>query len=88
MADDYERLRSGLEALTVYTSGDPALVNQYFADRRRDGTYGELADGALSFGAALLRKLSAVAGQTEAEILQEFARAIHRHELGSDEEPS
>ncbi|MFF3643412.1 hypothetical protein [Streptomyces sp. NPDC002564] len=89
MSGDHERLCSGLEALTVYTSGDPELVNQYFADRRRDGSYGELADGALSFGAVLLKELSVLTGKAEAEVLQDFARAINRHELGSgEEEPS
>ncbi|MFF4146652.1 hypothetical protein ACFY0A_36145 [Streptomyces sp. NPDC001698] len=82
---DYDRIRTGIEFMTAYVSGD--LANEYVAQRRREDPMAAeaLMDGTAALCALLLGKLAQNSGKTKHEVLQEFARATHRHEQQSDD---
>ncbi|MFE9018627.1 hypothetical protein ACFYNL_08660 [Streptomyces sp. NPDC007808] len=81
MSGDYDRIRTGIELMTAYVSGNDLLA-AYVAERRRDDPSASdvLMDGAAALCALLLRKIARETGRTEHEILQELARGTHRHE--------
>ncbi|MEU5324507.1 hypothetical protein AB0G67_48555 [Streptomyces sp. NPDC021056] len=84
MASDYDRIRTGIELMTAYVSGDD-LMTAYVAERRREDPMATeaLMDGAAALCALLLRKVARETGKTEHEVLQELARGTHRHEQQS-----
>ncbi|MFI6009154.1 hypothetical protein ACIBAG_10015 [Streptomyces sp. NPDC051243] len=81
MSSDYDRIRTGIEFMTAYVSGNELLA-AYVAERRReDPSAAEaLMDGTAALCALLLRKIARETGKPEHEILQELARGTHRHE--------
>ncbi|MGW0596118.1 hypothetical protein ACWD11_03120 [Streptomyces sp. NPDC002776] len=86
MGNDYDRIRTGIEFMTAYVSGDD-LLGAYMAERRREGPAAAetLMDGTAALCAALLRTLARTTGKSEHEILQELARGTHRREQKSGE---
>ncbi|WP_435272206.1 hypothetical protein [Streptomyces parvulus] len=85
MSSDHDRIRTGIEFMTAYVSGDE-LLTAYIAERRREDplTAETLMDGASALCALLLHKLARETGQSEHHILQELARGTHRHERGTE----
>ncbi|MFI8192190.1 hypothetical protein ACIF8T_25985 [Streptomyces sp. NPDC085946] len=86
MSNDYDRIRTGIEFMTAYVSGDE-LLTAYLAERRHEDPAAaeKLMDGVSALCALLLHKLARDTGQTEHVILQELARGTHRHEQQSDD---
>jgi hypothetical protein len=86
MTSDYERVRTGIEFMTAYVSGND-LLSAYLAERRREDPAAaeNLMDGTAALCAALLRTLARMTGKPEHQILQELARGTHRHEQRSDD---
>ncbi|MFJ8537725.1 hypothetical protein [Streptomyces sp. NPDC093591] len=84
MSSDYDRIRTGIEFMTAYVSGNE-LLTAYVAERRREDPMAAeaLMDGAAALCALLLRKIARETGKTEHELLQELARGTHRHEQQS-----
>ncbi|MDO0915213.1 MULTISPECIES: hypothetical protein [unclassified Streptomyces] len=84
MSSDYDRIRTGIELMTAYVSGND-LLSAYVAERRREDPMAAeaLMDGSAALCALLLRKIARETGKTEHEILQELARGTHRHEQQS-----
>ncbi|WP_369169119.1 hypothetical protein AB5J49_14900 [Streptomyces sp. R28] len=84
MSSDYDRIRTGIEFMTAYVSGNE-LLSAYVAERRREDPMAAeaLMDGTAALCALLLRKVARETGTTEHEILQELARGTHRHEQQS-----
>ncbi|GGQ45868.1 hypothetical protein ACWDTR_13830 [Streptomyces sp. NPDC003470] len=87
MSSDYDRVRTGIEFMTAYVSGDDLLA-EYVAERRREDPLATeaLMDGAAALCAQLLRTMARVTGKTEHELLQELARGTYRHEQQSDDD--
>ncbi|KUL40545.1 hypothetical protein [Streptomyces regalis] len=84
MSSDYDRIRTGIEFMTAYVSGNDLLAAYVGERRREDPRAAEaLMDGASALCALLLRKMARETGKTEQEILQELARGTHRHEQQS-----
>lgn len=81
MSSDYDRIRTGIEFMTAYVSGND-LLSAYVAERRHEDPSATeaLMDGAAALCALLLHKIAKETGKTEQEILQELARGTHRHE--------
>ncbi|WP_406488998.1 hypothetical protein [Streptomyces phaeochromogenes] len=86
MSNDYDRIRTGIEFMTAYVSGND-LMTAYVAERRREDpqTAETLMDGTAALCAMLLGKMARDTGKTQHEILQELARGTHRHEQQSGE---
>ena len=84
MSSDYDRIRTGIELMTAYVSGNE-LLSAYVAERRREDPRATeaLMDGASALCALLLHKMARDTGKTEHELLQELARGTHRHEQQS-----
>ncbi|MFG2029997.1 hypothetical protein [Streptomyces sp. NPDC048825] len=79
-ANDYDRVRLGVEAMTAYISGND-LMTQFMAQRRAsDGSLDQVADGATALCALLLAQMSRMTGKPEQEILQEIAHSLNRTE--------
>ncbi|APY89790.1 hypothetical protein DCW30_16380 [Streptomyces alfalfae] len=78
--NDYDRVRAGIEAMTAYISGEPAM-DAYIADiRAKDGNLDHLADSATALCAALLFQIAGMTGKTQHEVLQELAHGLNRSE--------
>lgn len=86
MSSDYDRVRTGIEFMTAYVSGDE-LLTEYLEERRREdpGATETLLDGTAALCAALLHTLARTTGRSEHEILQELARGTHRSERRSED---
>ncbi|MFI7410213.1 hypothetical protein ACIBU0_16265 [Streptomyces sp. NPDC049627] len=84
MSSDYDRIRTGIELMTAYVSGNE-LLSAYVAERRREDPAAAeaLMDGAAALCALLLHKMAKDTGKSEHELLQELARGTHRHEQQS-----
>jgi hypothetical protein len=84
MASDYDRIRTGIEFMTAYVSGND-LMSSYVAGRRGEDPMAaeSLMDGTAALCALLLRKVARETGKTEHEVLQDLARGTHRHEQQS-----
>lgn len=84
MTSDYDRIRTGIEFMTAYVSGNE-LLTAYVAERRRDDPMATeaLLDGSAALCALLLHKMARDTGKTQHELLQELARGTHRHEQES-----
>ncbi|MBJ7905581.1 hypothetical protein ABZW47_12055 [Streptomyces sp. NPDC004549] len=85
MSSDYDRVRTGIEFMTAYVSGDE-LLTEYLGERRREDPTAAtetLLDGTAALCAALLQALARTTGRSEHEILQELARGTHRREQRS-----
>ncbi|WP_018543881.1 hypothetical protein [Streptomyces sp. LaPpAH-108] len=84
MSSDYDRIRTGIEFMTAYVSGDE-LLTEYLGERRREDTAATetLLDGTAALCAALLQTLARTTRRSEHEILQELARGTHRREQRS-----
>ncbi|MFI1360151.1 hypothetical protein ACH4TV_42195 [Streptomyces sp. NPDC020898] len=79
-ANDYDRVRLGIEAMTAYISGND-LMTTYMTERREsDGNLDQVADGSTALCALLLNQLAHMTGKSEPEILQEIARGLNRTE--------
>jgi hypothetical protein len=86
MSNDYDRIRTGIEFMTAYVSGND-MMTAYVVERRRENPKADetLMDGSAALCALLLRKMAKDTGQTEHAILQELARGIYRHEQKSED---
>ncbi|MEU6816627.1 hypothetical protein [Streptomyces sp. NPDC046860] len=86
MSSDYDRVRTGIEYMTAYVSGDEFLT-EYLKERRQEESAGTetLLDGTAALCAALLHTLARTTGRSQHEILQELARGIHRSERRSED---
>ncbi|MFJ6833172.1 hypothetical protein [Streptomyces sp. NPDC091209] len=86
MSNDYDRIRTGIEFMTAYVSGND-MMTAYVVERRREDPMAAetLMDGSAALCALLLRKMAKDTGQTEHAILQELARGIYRHEQKSED---
>ncbi|MFD8910011.1 hypothetical protein [Streptomyces sp. NPDC059575] len=84
MSSDYDRVRTGIEFMTAYVSGDE-LLTEYLGERRREdpAVTETLLDGTAALCAALLQTLARTTRRSEHEILQELARGTHRREQRS-----
>ncbi|MEU6245483.1 MULTISPECIES: hypothetical protein [unclassified Streptomyces] len=84
MSSDYDRVRTGIEFMTAYVSGDE-LLTEYLGERRREDPAATetLLDGTAALCAALLQTLARTTRRSEHEILQELARGTHRREQRS-----
>ncbi|MCT9078793.1 terminase small subunit [Streptomyces fulvoviolaceus] len=81
MSNDYDRIRAGIEFMTAYTSGSE-LMTAYVGQRRREDPQAaeHLMDGAAALCSFLLTLRASEKGISKHEVLQEVARAAHRHE--------
>lgn len=85
-ANDYDRVRLGIEAMTTYISGND-LMTTYMTERREsDGNLDQVADGSTALCALLLHQLAHMTGKSEPEILQEIARGLNRTEQTEQKE--
>lgn len=84
--NDYDRIRTGIEFMSAYMSGNE-LLGQYMAERRGEDDMATetLMDGAAALCAVLIKKIATDTGKTSHEVLQDFAQATHRHEQGRQE---
>ncbi|ATL32924.1 MULTISPECIES: hypothetical protein [Streptomyces] len=83
--NDYDRVRAGIETMTAYVSGEPAM-DEYVARRRaEDGNLDQVADGATALCAALLLQIAEMTGRTQHEVLQALAHGLNRNEAEQHE---
>ena len=90
MKSDHDRIRTGIELMTAYASGylhGDDLLAAYVAERRKEDPAAaeDMLDGVAALCALLIRRLSGMTGQSDHEILQQYAQATHRHERESRE---